>query len=267
MTMRWNLLLLGVVVGLALGWAYGTFVQPVRYIDSDPSALAETYKDDWLVMIAAGYRLDGDLERARSRIVALGYFDAAGAVTALAQRSAADSSRLPGTVQLLGELAFALETGSPPVAQASPTVVIPTATIEPPTATVPPVVETPVAETVAAPTVTPVFDYVVVSREEVCSEPGQATLLQVTVLDAAGNPVAGVTLEVTTPTGSDRFVTGLKPEFGPGYGDFEMTPGVPYGLQLSASSQPIADIRVPTCTTESGATFDGGVRVVLARQQ
>ena len=108
MRIRWTLILLGLVVGLALGLVYGFYIQPVSYSDTAPFTLQQSYREDMAVMIAAAYSIDGDLERARARVRLLGYENPAADLTALAQRSAASDTLDPQQVTLLSQLAFAL---------------------------------------------------------------------------------------------------------------------------------------------------------------
>jgi len=49
----------------------------------------------------------------------------------------------------------------------------------------------------------------------------------------AGN--AGIEVWVTWENGADRFVTGLKPDKGNGYGDFDMQPGGVYAIAVAES--------------------------------
>jgi hypothetical protein len=65
-------LLGGVLLGLVVG-LYFSYVQfPVRYINSPAQGLAEHYKDDYTVMIAAGYLADHDALGAMERLRVLG---------------------------------------------------------------------------------------------------------------------------------------------------------------------------------------------------
>jgi hypothetical protein len=57
-------LVLGALVGLYLGWVQF----PVQFVNSPASSLAEQYKDEYVVMIAAGYLKDGDLGGALERL-------------------------------------------------------------------------------------------------------------------------------------------------------------------------------------------------------
>ncbi|MBL8155471.1 MAG: hypothetical protein JNM70_14905, partial [Anaerolineae bacterium] len=58
----------GAAIGLYLGWVQF----PVEFVNSPASDLAESYKDDYTVMIAAGYLTDGDLGGAVDRLRLLG---------------------------------------------------------------------------------------------------------------------------------------------------------------------------------------------------
>jgi len=59
---------LGVLIGLVLGW--GVF--PAETVDNPASALSQNYKDEYTVMVAAGYRADGDTIGAVERLQVLG---------------------------------------------------------------------------------------------------------------------------------------------------------------------------------------------------
>ena len=78
------------VVFLALGLAgalyFGWVVSPVEYVDTAPFSLHQSYKDDYILMIAAVYSGDGDLDAARARLTALGFDDPGPAGAAAAQR-------------------------------------------------------------------------------------------------------------------------------------------------------------------------------------
>lgn len=90
------------------------------------------------------------------------------------------------------------------------------------------------------PTVTPTPRprYVIVEQERVCAPPGG--LLTVTVLDMGGNPQPGVELLIRWNGGDDRFFTGLKPEIGPGYADFDLQSGQVYDLTVVGTESDVA---------------------------
>jgi hypothetical protein len=57
-------LLIGVGIGLYLGWVQF----PAQFTNSDARALAPQYKDEYTVMIAAGYADDNDINGAVERL-------------------------------------------------------------------------------------------------------------------------------------------------------------------------------------------------------
>jgi hypothetical protein len=61
-------LVLGALIGLYLGWVQF----PVQFVNSPASSLSERAKNDYMVMVAAGYLEDGDLGGAVERLRLLG---------------------------------------------------------------------------------------------------------------------------------------------------------------------------------------------------
>lgn len=60
--------MIGIALGLYLGWVQF----PVEYIDSPALALEQRYKDEYTVMIAAGYLADANTMGAIERLRVLG---------------------------------------------------------------------------------------------------------------------------------------------------------------------------------------------------
>ena len=112
-------LILGLVIGLVLSlWAY-----PVRYSDSDPSALSESYRSEYRRLIADAYSVDGNLPRAQARLGLLKDSNPVGALSAQAQRMLADGGG-PDDARSLALLAAVLSGSAPevqPPAQDTPT--------------------------------------------------------------------------------------------------------------------------------------------------
>lgn len=57
-------LIIGALIGLYIGWVQF----PAQTVDSPASALAARYKDEYTIMVAEGYRADGDLSGALERL-------------------------------------------------------------------------------------------------------------------------------------------------------------------------------------------------------
>ena len=61
-------LLLGAGLGLYLGWV----VWPTEFTNANPAVLQEAYRQDYALMTAAAYAVDGDLTAAEKRVDDLG---------------------------------------------------------------------------------------------------------------------------------------------------------------------------------------------------
>ena len=69
---RWIGFIIAILVGAALGLAYGWIVSPVRYVDTSPDTLSIDYKTDYILMVAEAYQNEGDLGLAVRRLALLG---------------------------------------------------------------------------------------------------------------------------------------------------------------------------------------------------
>lgn len=65
-------LLIGVLIGLAMGVYLGWQQFPVEYTNSSIEALAPAYQEDYTVMVAEGYLYDQDVAVALNRLQPLG---------------------------------------------------------------------------------------------------------------------------------------------------------------------------------------------------
>jgi hypothetical protein len=107
------------------------------------------------------------------------------------------------------------------------------------------------------PTPTPGAPFRLQSQELICRPELEQPLIQVQVLDAAGQPVAGVMALVSWQGGQERFFTGLKPELGLGYADFRMTPGLTYNLQLADRGELAPNLAAAECQAADGSVYWG----------
>jgi hypothetical protein len=66
------LIVVGAAIGAGIGLVIGWNIAPVQYVDSRLSDLDQRYKDDYTVMVAAAYQVDGDLNEVIRRLQPLG---------------------------------------------------------------------------------------------------------------------------------------------------------------------------------------------------
>ena len=105
----------GVAVGLALGLTIGWF-WPVEYTNTAPAVLRRDYHDDYVLMVAASYQVEGDLERARERLALLDADDPAAPVVDLAGRLV-EAGGGGDDVARLAQLAWALQAARQPAGE------------------------------------------------------------------------------------------------------------------------------------------------------
>ncbi len=108
--------IIGAAVGLALGFAIGWWLWPVEYTNTAPNVLRQDYRDDYVLMVATAYEVEGDPEQARERLRLLDPEHPAAPAVELAERlieangSAEDIARL---VRLVGALGAVTPTLAP----------------------------------------------------------------------------------------------------------------------------------------------------------
>lgn len=233
-------------LGFALTLTYAWFLNPPAPVTT-PADLDPVEKERYIVLVAAAYRHDGNLEKANQRLAKLKDKDIASTVVVLAERYIAagadvrDVRSLATLAAALGQRDAALAVYLPITPSPSPTPA-PTRTPQPSaTSTVRSVTMTPAPtrQPTASPTITlrststpgPNAPFELAQSVALCDNTANSEL-RVYVNDFRGRGVAGVEVRVSWPGGSDRFYTGLKSALNPGYADFQMVPDQTYQIEL-----------------------------------
>ncbi|NWF69363.1 MAG: hypothetical protein HXY40_09780 [Chloroflexi bacterium] len=247
----------GLLIGLALGiggaLVFAWNFAPVVEFDTEPWQLDRDARARYIVAIMLAYSYDGDLNLAVQRLIDLrlpGDPIQAVADTAcqLASTGYVDSSS--GLRAIRAMIAFYQSQGRTgcaelliPADSAAPTtvfeIVVPTSTL-PPVATKTPTPEadanfTPTPLRVIVATSAPQSRFSLVRLETFCSVelPG---IIEVYVQNSSGDGIPGQAVRVRWVDGESTFYTGLKPERGPAYADFQMQPGLAYTLDMPGQS-------------------------------
>jgi len=122
-------LLTGLILGLVAGLALSLYFFPVRYSDSEPSALREEYRSEYRRLIAEAYAVDGNLPRAQARLDLLRDADPVQVLAAQAQRVLAEGGG-PDDARPLALLASVLSGAPPEITASPPAGETPTATLD-----------------------------------------------------------------------------------------------------------------------------------------
>ncbi|MCW5874295.1 MAG: hypothetical protein KIS88_06575 [Anaerolineales bacterium] len=230
-------LLTGLVLGLLFGCILSFVAFPLQVSSVGPSHLADEHQAQYRLMIALAYASSGDISRAQARLAQLGDPDPARALSAQAQLALGNSAT-QREARALASLARDLETFQ---ASALSTSIA---------------VNTPNPEDAnAAPTPFAAEEdggiYTLTSRELLCESSENPPLIKLFIFDESSQAQAGVRLAMRNGEDSSEFFTGARPEFGPGYAEFEMTPGETYILSI-AGTETLAGLQPAACITEAG---------------
>jgi hypothetical protein len=259
----WLPLAVALVLGLAAGLYYAWVINPVEYVDSSPASLRQPYRDNYMLLIAAAYAQQHDLTRARARLSLFNDPQLKDTLAALAQRELATGGS-EQQARALAELAALVEQTPGP---RTTTPGAPTAGRNGPSTSTPSPSSTPTPSRTPTATATPGAPFELSTEESICDAQAPAPLIEVVVLDAASQPVAGAQVIVVWDNGQDHFYTGLKPELGLGYGDFTMAPGVTYTVQLQDSAGPVTGLTAPDCTADDGSGYPGSLRLTFIQPE
>lgn len=263
----WLPQVLGFLLGVPIALYYAWLVNPVEYVKTAPSSLRQDFREEYLVLIAAAYAGTGDLDRAKARLSQFDETNVAEALAALAQRriarrgSAGEARAVANLASDLGARPLLSTPTSGPTVTRRPTLEdlagSPSPTLSPTSSPTPRPSRTPRPSPQAE--ATPAGGFALTLRDEVCAEAPAEPLIQVETLDASRRPAPGVEVLVIWDQGRDHFFTGLKPEMGLGYGDFEMEPGVTYTVQLPDGTAPVTGIRAPRCEPGNAEAYPGSI--------
>jgi hypothetical protein len=253
------------IIGLGAGLGYAWYIDPVQYTTSTPAQLMPQYRPTLITLIAASYAVENDWGRANFRLNSLGDPNIGKSVAKVTRRAIAELQPAPilralvrladrlgeRTPEMMVYLATPLPISTPVTIPPTPLPPTPTPTKTPspsPTFALP---ATPTPLPTLTPTPTPLPGYLLVSQDRLCQTGLSASLLQAVVENEKGEGVPGMEIWVSWEGGADRFVTGLKPELGPGYGDLQMRPNIAYNVSVGTSTLPLASgLRAEVCPSD-----------------
>jgi hypothetical protein len=276
----------GLILGLALGVSGGLFytwnIDPVEEFDTAPWQLNERDRAHYIVAVMLNYEYDGNLARTVRQLVDLrlpgndpiqhvaevacdlarsGYVDSSSGLRAI--RSMIRFYQGQGKSGCAEQLVPFDEQQAAPVVE----VVLPTPTLVPPATKTPtPPGTAPPSATPAGPfvpTSTPARAFELLTTNTFCSVE-LSGLIEVRVVNFNGQGIPGQPVRVRWDGGSSTFFTGLKPERGPDYADFQMEAGRAYTIEMPGLSNPSANpLTAVECFTEGGQRTIRSYRVVF----
>lgn len=104
--------LIGLALGVALGLLVGWVLWPIQYTNTAPAQLRQDYRNDYVLMVAAAYQVEGNADAARERLTRLDPEQPTRPLVELTETLIAQNGR-PGDIAMLVHLAEALGTATP----------------------------------------------------------------------------------------------------------------------------------------------------------
>ena len=257
--------MIGLVVGLGISWALG----PPRQRNTEPFQLDEEDRNHYMIAIALEFQHSGDLHRALDKLVTLrplvdplqaladaacelansDYSKSESGVKGIAHGGAhvprAGTQRLYRTI--VASRRSREQTGSsigPAAPQRSPTA--------PPTKTPSRRVSRATATLRVVATSVPQRTFSPLTASTYCDSNDPA-VIEINIVDYLGRGIPGQRIRVRWGDEENIFLSGLKPERGAGFADFQMDEGVSYSIDMPGASDALrADLITGRCFTASG---------------
>lgn len=270
-------LLTGLVIGVLLGLVISWVIVPVKFVDTVPSSLREDFKDDFRLQIAYAYHATNNLPRAQARLSLLRDPDPIQALTSQAQVLLAKGDPTDKAL-ILAFLADAIKvtTSSNVISTTLENQLSSTGTMTFPESALTPNFTTtsqigPLSTPTLQPSTTPIPTYeesfILKSNQIVCDSHKASLFLMVEVYNSSGEPIPGIEIIITWPTGEEHFFTGLQPEMGLGYADYLMVPNTIYGIRLETGGASVPNLSAPNCSNENGQIIWGGLKLIFAQPE
>ncbi|MGB7337315.1 MAG: hypothetical protein WBC91_00370 [Phototrophicaceae bacterium] len=276
-------LVIGLLIGLTGGWYYAYFINPTQEVSTRPDQLQLTEQEHYVVAIMLAYGYDSDLGTAINRLASLEFNadpvqEVANIACNLARTGYVDSSSGLRAVramrtfyQLQGRTGCADTIVPDPQSvplQVAIQAATPTQTLPPPPTKTPASIfatETP-SGIVVVPTNAPQRTYNGFITETFCSVE-LSGIIEFRVRLQNAEEIAGEPIRVAWENNQSNFVTGLKPERGIGYADFQMEDNLSYIVSMPGLSDPIPSTLVAdTCfTLDTNEQAITSYRVVFVR--
>ena len=274
-------LVIGLILGVSAGLVYAWTISPVVEVATEPWQLRADDRAQYMVGITLAFAGDSNLNRAVNRLLSLQaewetgdpFQQVADAACRLASTGYVDSSS--GLRAIRSMMTFYQLQGRAgcadtllPASNVQPTAVVqvelPTPTLLPPATKTPTPVGSPnptaTQRVLVVPTSVPQRDFVLADIATFC-DADISGMIEVFVQDFGSVGLPGQPVRARWDGGESRFFTGLKPERGPGYADFQMEEGRGYIVEMPGRSDPSQPLTAGPCTTENGVSAITSYRV------
>ncbi len=217
---------------------------PIEFKNADLADLRPALKDELVLLISLAYEQEGDLRTAQQRIAALRLANATQTFDRLITREKQNSQETlsqDALIHLGQALGLALPYTASRLAPGAPT---------------------PITVYVVATPVPQVLTFRVVEHTPLtCADEPESGKLRIIVKDVNGKDLPNIGIEIKSGEITETIYTGLKPERGIGYADYDAHPGTYSARVLNAESELVSNLVIgdapADCRTDQGQTPRG----------
>jgi hypothetical protein len=233
---------------MVMALAYAWLINPVRPTDVHPDQLRTDYREDWVRLAALSFLSDGNFARMQSRLSRIDNADATVVIKDVVEHYSRPGQH--GILLRLQALAESIDLQLAALDSGVDVLAIPAtskgARLEGGS---------------AAPAVR------VVQRTFAC-HPRPNPRVEIVLVDAAGEGVAGARVWLVSDQGADWAVTGLTPASGSGYADFEVEEGIRYSIGVGELGPPLlTGLQIEACSDEGEDAVRSGAWRILIEQR
>ena len=234
-------------------------------VDTIPGTLQQDIKAHYRVLIAEDYIVTGDWVRAEARLELLNDKNTILAITdQITNKKYINEEQRVALVTLQAALAGS-QVSQIQATTSSPEPILVTSSMTEGIITSTPglLPTTRPVKTLTPLTTTSPTTFIVISRIPVCDTAQDPPLLLINVIDSNGKPLSGIVLIISSVEGTERIITGLKPETGVGSADFSLSEGTIYTILIENASGTPETLTTAQCTSINGTSFPGGWKLQI----
>jgi hypothetical protein len=201
---------------------------PAQISGTSPANLSAIYKENYRSQIALAYAASGDAGRAAARLGLLGDRDPIRELNVQAQLALLDqdSQREARALSQLSQAIYGLVVDRLEQEDGGEIILLENSK----------------------------FD--IREQQRICESANEAPTLRLFLLDAEGTAQSGWRMVLSSDSGEEESFTGLRPELGAGYAQFDLFPNEIYALEIQDIAT-LEGIAAPDCLDEDGESYWG----------
>ena len=230
-------LLTGIAIGLIVGLVVAWLLFPAQVNGISPAKLSPFAKEEYRTQIAMAYAATGDAHRAAARLALLEDRDPIRSLNVQAQLALLDqdSQREARALSQLSQAIYELVLLRLGEVDNAGIILVENAS------------------------------YSLFEQQNICEDASDPPLLKLFLVNAEALAASGIRLLLKSDGGNADTFTGLLPELGAGYAEFDLFPNEQYVLEIQ-DEEILRSIKAPLCSSDQDEEYWGSLLLTLRPQ-